>query len=226
MAFGARNNATVAGKTGRAQGKTDLARLFSTMDGRSGGDRFRLAKAGTVRFRLVEPLGTDSIPMCPADEHWLPYVKDDGKEGKRQMYCFDLHDELCPICVLHNLLSSSKIAELEDMAKDIRVNKRWLMYVINRTYMLTQDEPTVVETMEKIEKAALPQTVAQALVNLMRNKAWGDPTSPTNGYDVEVTGKPKGGKSEYTEYTVSPVPRDAARTTILLLPLSSSRLAT
>lgn len=194
----------------KMKGKVDLAKLFSTMDSRSGGDRFKLNKAGTVRFRLVEPLGTDSIPMQPLDEHWIPYVKDDGKEGKRPVTCLELNDEFCPVCALHALLASSQVVDLEELGKEIRVGKRWLMYVVNRSYMMMQEEPTVVETMEKVEQANLPQTVAQAMVNLMRNRAWGDPTHPSNGYDIEVTGAAKGGKSQFTEYSVSPVPRDSS----------------
>ncbi len=197
-------------KKGKTRGKVDLAKLFSTMDSRSGGDRFKLNKAGTVRFRLVEPLGDDSIPMQPLDEHWLPYIKEDGKEGKRPVTCMELQDVVCPVCVLHSLLTASRIVDLEELGREIRISKRWLMYVVNRSYMMTQEEPTVIDTMEKIEQASLPQTVAQAMVNLMRNRAWGDPTHPTNGYDLEVTGSAKGGKSQFTEYAVSPVPRDSS----------------
>lgn len=202
--------AAKSGVSGKGKSKVDLAKLFATMDGRSGGDRFKLDAKGTVRFRLVQPLGTDDVPMIPADEHWLPYVKDDGKEGKRQAYCYDLIGQPCPFCILSGLLQNSKVAALEEMGKDIRPSRRWLMYVVNRSYMMTQDDPHVVESMEKIEKAPLPQTVAQALVQLMRNRSWGDPTDPTNGYDVEVTGKPRGGNVSFTEYSLSPVPRDAS----------------
>lgn len=195
---------------GKRKSKVDLAKLFSTMDGRSGGDRFKLDTKGTVRFRLLMPLGNDDMPMIPADEHWLPYVREDGKEGKRQAYCYDLAGQVCPFCILSGLLQNSRVAALEDMGKDIRPGKRWLMYVINRSYMITQDEPHVVDSMEKVEKAPLPQTVAQAIVSYFRNRSWGDPTDPVTGYDFEVTGKPRGGKASFVEYSVSPVPRDGS----------------
>ena len=51
-------------------------------------DNYKLNQNGLSRFRIVKPLGHDDIPLATADQHFIPIVRDDGKEGKRLVYCY------------------------------------------------------------------------------------------------------------------------------------------
>lgn len=194
----------------KVQGKTNIAGLMSLMDSRGFGDKFKLKPDGTVRIRVVEPLGKDDLPMVPADDHWIPSVNDEGKETKKQMVCFDIADHFpCPCCVLAKVLSNYKLATVTQLASDLKVRARWAMYVIDRTYMVDMDEPVVDLRKERVAQAVLPVSVARGMLEYLSKRGWGDFTAPIGGYDFEVTGK-KEGKKAFTTYTVAPVPKECS----------------
>lgn len=179
-------------------------------------DNYKLNQNGLSRFRLVKPLGQDDIPLATADQHFIPYIKEDGKEGKRMVYCykqFGFSD--CPVCALHDLLKNARDQALVADADTLGASSRWAAYVVNRDYMAGSEDP-IEDHDPRQDKIMLyggiPPRIADDIIKHLTMKVWGDASDPESGYDFECEGSQTSGKMfngyKVTEYALSPIPKD------------------
>lgn len=179
-------------------------------------DNYKLNQNGLSRFRLVRSLGQDDAPMATADQHFIPVIRDDGKEGKRLVYCYQQFGfSECPICALHELLKGAHDQALVSDAEVLKVASRWAAYVINRDYMAGSEDP-MEDYDPRQEKlmlyGSIPPRIGDDIIKHLSMKVWGDASNPDAGYDFECEGSQASGKMfngyKVTEYNLSPIPKD------------------
>lgn len=177
-------------------------------------ESYKLNANGKSRFRLVMPLGDDSVPLVGANRHWLPYVNEEGKDSKRPFYCYEQFGLPCPICYLRSLLLAANDESLKADADTLRASNLWAAYIINRDYLVGADDPITAQN-DLQDKVVLFNTmstkIADAIIGYLEMRAWGDASDPDTGYDFEVEGKPTAktfNGYKISDYALSPYPRD------------------
>lgn len=193
----------------------DIAKLRNIQSGKKMGlDSYKLNANGKSRFRLVMPLGEDTVPLVGANRHWLPYMTDDGKDSKRPFYCYEQFGLPCPICLLRTMLLGALDENLKADADTLRPNNLWAAYIINRDYLVGADDPIAAQN-DMQDKVVLFNTmspkIADSIISYLEMRVWGDASDPDTGYDFEVEGKPTSkifNGYKVSDYTLTPYPRD------------------
>lgn len=193
----------------------DFSKLRSIQNQKKSGlESYKLNVNGRSRFRLIMPLGDDTVPLTGANRHWIPFVNEEGKEIKRPFYCYEQFGLPCPICTLRNMLLNARDESLKADAETLRASNMWAAYIINRDYLVNADDPIAAQD-DRQDKVVLFNSmsprIADSIIGYLEMKVWGDATDPDNGYDFEVEGKPTGkvyNGYKVSDYTLTPYPRD------------------
>lgn len=193
----------------------DIAKLRNIQSNKKANiESYKLNANGKSRFRLVMPLGDDTIPLTGANRHWLPYVTEDGKDSRRPFYCYEQFGLPCPICTLRAMLLNASDESLKADADTLRANNLWAAYIINRDYLVGADDP--IEAQNDMQDKvvlfnAMSPKIADAIIGYLEMRVWGDASDPDTGYDFEVEGKPTTktfNGYKVSDYTLTPYPRD------------------
>lgn len=205
----------VAPKTSFHRKPIDIAKLRNIQSNKKANiESYKLNANGKSRFRLVMPLGEDSIPLTGANRHWLPYVTEDGKDSRRPFYCYEQFGLPCPICTLRAMLLNATDESLKADADTLRANNLWAAYIINRDYLVGVDDPIAAQNdmQDKVVLFnAMSPKIADAIIGYLEMRVWGDASDPETGYDFEVEGKPTTktfNGYKVSDYTLTPYPRD------------------
>lgn len=205
----------VTAKSSHQRRSIDIAKLRNIQSHKKTGiESYKLNANGKSRFRLVMPLGDDSVPLVGANRHWLPYVTEDGKDSKRPFYCYEQFGLPCPICYLRSLLLSSRDESLKADADTLRANNLWAAYIINRDYLVGVEDPIAAQNdlQDKVVLFnAMSTKIADSIIGYLEMKVWGDASDPDTGYDFEVEGRPTSktfNGYKVSDYILTPYPRD------------------
>jgi len=194
------------------KGEADLTDLISMMGQVRGPQTFKLQQNGTTRIRIIRPVGS-KFEIQPAYEHWVPIIDEKGEARKKVVICPKSMGRMepCPICTLLNFFNSSSVPEIKATGGELRQNPRFLVYLIDRTYMLDmvrlRQKLVADPNQEKVYDARLPKMVIDKIFETIMDPLWKDCFAPTNGYDWQIKGEKKG-NAMFTSYTVTPVPRE------------------
>lgn len=205
----------VAPKSNFQRKPIDIAKLRNIQSHKKTSiESYKLNANGKSRFRLVLPLGSDTVPLVGANRHWLPYVTEDGKDSKRPFYCYEQFGLPCPLCTLRAMLMNANDESLKADADTLRANNLWAAYIINRDYLVGADDP--IEAQNDMQDRvvlfnAMSPKIADAIIGYLEMRVWGDASDPDTGYDFEVEGKPTTkifNGYKVSDYTLTPYPRD------------------